>query len=642
MLRRALLLLLAVPGLALADPAVQFSAQVDRTEVGLEESVALKFSVRLEGAGSFEGPSYDAPDFDVVNEYSGTFVESYYENGRFGMRNNRQVTKVLKPRRTGELKITNLAIRVGGKVHAAPPITVRVGGGGAGTPPPRGYGGGGVGLRGAGKRVSGPGFFVRAEIDKQKAFKGEQIIVSYYLYARVRTSSPQIDKFPTLNGFLREDLEMPAMGQRLETDQVVLDGVAYQRALLTRYAAYPLKEGKLTIDPLSIKLVYYGTDFPMDQDDPITTFFQQLVPGARQGTARSEPVTVEVESLPDAGRPPNFSGGVGDFTLASAVDKYELRANEALTLTLKVEGRGNVASIEEPKAKWPDTLELYESKGRAKTGKGGVGEKIFEFLLIPRAPGKLKLPGIDMAFFDPVKREYVARTTEPIELNVLEPAPGSPAYVPGASRAAGTGGGGQARATPAAPQEARPLKPLDGGGEAAPGRPPVWQLLFLAALAGFVAFGGWAASDWMRREAGARDRDRARRQLAESKSWQRLRSAAKAAAGGGAWNDVIQAYERLSGAIYDAVDRAYGVSSRSISRVELGRVLTGEKGLPEPVWQRTERLLEFAEAVRYATAAGAVTENDARTQLERWVVEGQALEEALLRQSARNPGKAGV
>ena len=110
-----------------------------------------------------------------------------------------------------------------------------------------------------------------------------------------------------------------------------------------------------------------------------------------------------------------------------------------MTLTAKVEGRGNLAAIGEPKAKWPDTVEIYDSKGTAKAGPGGVGQKVFEFLLIPRAPGKVTLPSLELSFFDPTKGAYVTRTTEPITINVGEPAPGSaPAAPKSASSASKT------------------------------------------------------------------------------------------------------------------------------------------------------------------------------------------------------------
>ena len=356
-------------------------------------------SVQSDGNAEVSQPTFQAPDFEVINEYTGTYTESYYDNGNFGVRNTQQFTRVLKPVHQGMLRISHILIQAGGHTISAPDLVVEVSGAGAGTPPPQGYGGSGMGLRGAGKRVNGRSVLVRAEVDKSKVYKGEQIIVSYYLYRRVRVFNIQVDKYPVLSGFLREDLEMPVLGQRLDSERVVLDGVPYERSLLMRYAAYPLQEGKLKIDSTDLKYNYYSTPGggATDDEDPLLNFFQQLTP--RSGADRSEQLTIDVVPLPEEGKPSSFSGGVGDFNVTSAVDKYEVHANEAVTLTVKVEGRGNVAAIGEPKTKWPNSVELYDSKGNAKTGKGGVGEKDFEILLIPRTPGPLTLPGIEFSLF---------------------------------------------------------------------------------------------------------------------------------------------------------------------------------------------------------------------------------------------------
>jgi hypothetical protein len=622
--------MLAAP--ALAD--VQFTAQVDRTQISLDDSVSLKLAVRIEGGIMVGPPEFDAPDFEVVNQYEGTFIESYYENGRFGMRNNRTLTKVMRPLKVGTLTISKIRMVAGGRTYTAPPIHVQVGPSGAGTPPPRNYGGGGVGgLRGAGKRVSGPGFFVRAEVDKQKLHKGEQLVVSYYLYRRVRVFNIQVDKYPILSGFLREDLEMPVLGQRLDSENVVLDGVGYERALLVRYAAYPLKEGKLSIDPMAIKVNYYGASTQQDEDDPFATFFQSLAP--RVGTGRSEVLTVEVEPLPMAGRPSSFTGGVGDFNVTSAVDRYDVRANEAVTLTVKVEGRGNASSIEEPKAKWPDNVELYEAKGTAKSGEAGVGEKVFEFLLIPRAEGKVTLPSLEFAFFDPTRKEYVTRKTEPIDINVTPGAPGSQVVRP------------RAQVTPGAqtskdPTEPRGLLPPEGDGAGAVTRVrrPLWDWLYWLGALGFVLFAGFVVFDKMRRKQARAGEMREANLLAESKSWQKLRaSARRAAEEGSPWKDVSEAYERLMGAVYDSIDRCYDIGARSLSRRELARILVDERGLPEPVWTKAMALLEFGELVRFASSTGAVTESQARSQLAKWVADGQAVEEGMLRHVSRRGGK---
>jgi len=597
-----------------------FTATVDREQISLDESVSLKLSVHTDGRNAASSPQFNAPDFEVVNEYSQTFVESYYENGRFGTRNTQSLTKILKPMKQGTLRITGLRVLVGGQVQTAPDILVQVTGAGAGTPPPRGYGGGGIGLRGAGKRLPGTGVMIRAEINKDRAVKGEQVIVSYYLYRRVRVANISVDKFPTLNGFLREDLEMPVMGTRLDSERVVVDGVAYEKSLLVRYAAYPLQEGKLKVDPMAIKYNYFASNGNgFDDEDPFFSLFQQMAP--RSGRSQSEPLSVEVAALPEEGRPQSFVGGVGDFNVTVAVDKYDVRANEAVTLTVKVDGRGNVASIKEPRAKWPESVELYDSKGRAQSGKAGVGDKIFEYLLIPRVPGGLTLPALEFGFFDPVQKKYYTKTTEEIRINVGEPAPGTALVQKGTPPQPAPQATPGAAGTPRK-EDVRYLKaPIAEDSSEA------WRWvgkgLFFLFIAGGLAFVGLVVTDLARKGQSQVRRQREVQAKAELKSFAQLRKRADAARNGASWQEVISSYEVLSGAVFDALDRTYAVGARSLPRSELKRVLVEERGLAPHVWDKASKLLEFAEAVRYATRAGAVTEAQARQELKNWVSDAE-------------------
>jgi hypothetical protein len=619
----------AISGQATFAGEVTFNAEVDRAQIGQDESVSLSFSVGSEGNINTDQLTYDSPDFEAVNEYSSNSVRSYYDSntGRFGMTQTQRLTKVLRPLKAGRLAIRRIRARIGGKEYSAPDIVVNVNPPGAGTPPPQQYGGGGVGLRGAGKRTAARDVLLRAEVDKSHAFKGEQVVISYYLYRRARVYNIQVDKFPELKGFLREEMEMPVMGSRLDSEQVIFDGVPYERSLLARYAAYPLQEGKLRIDPIGLKYNYFASSGGLDDDgDPLFQFFRQSQP--RLGSSRSDPVAVDVTSLPTDGRPGSFSGGVGDFTILAAVDKYDVKANEALTLTVKVEGRGNLAAVGEPKAKWPDNLELYDSKGKVNSVKGGVGSKIFEFLLIPRVPGKVTLPSMEFSFFDPAKKTYVTTHTDPVEIQVGEPAPGSQIAAPSKKDATSASSGFQQDSSASKGEDLRYLKsPMahwNSGG--------LLRWVYFACMALSLGLIGWLGWDILRRLTGWGEFKSSRGKRGSAgkgadKIRQRLREAAKSLPdGSGVSAELLNKhYETLSGVVLDALDQSYGLGARSLPRAELGQVLVNERGLDEAVWKRIESLLEFAEMVRFTGSAGVVSAEAAKGELRKWVSEAEAI-----------------
>lgn len=629
------LLALAPLSAKAADPV--FTAEVDRAEVGVDESVALTLSVQADSMSRAENLRFQAPDFDLLNEFNSSNMTSRYDSssGRIVTRVTQKVTKMLRPRKTGNLPIEGISIEIGGKKYTASDITVQVTSGGAGTAPPRGYGGSGVGLKGAGKQQSSLRVLIRAEVDKDRLYKGQQVVVSYYLYRRIGIFNIEVSKFPELKGFLRDEMDMPVMGRRLESEQIVLDGVVYQRSLLARYAAYPLQEGKLTIDPLGIKYQYQSLDPRFsDEEDPFFGLLNRMAP--HSSSAASEVFPVEVLPLPKEGKPQSFSGGVGDFSLSTAVDKYEVKANEALTLTAKIEGRGNVSAITEPKAKWPDDVELYESKGQVKNSRGGVGEKIFEFLLIPRTPGKVVLPGLEFSFFDPNKKTYVTRTTDPIEINVL----------PGLANSQGAAQPNFSGQSPKSPQD-NPEKPenqpeheneLSALKLPSVHSLPLGKWLFWGFVSLSVILLGWMGVDTFGRYRSSRNAEKLKSDQARSRAlasaWEDLRS--KAAKRGDrdpiGEAELKQAYDLLEDLVLETIDEAHAIGARSLSRAELQQILVGDKGIEPAVWQRVQQLLEHSEMVRFAGLANS-TEAPAK-DLKFWVNEAQSLIQAIRRRSA--------
>src|SRR5690606_18260085 len=98
-------------------------------------TINLKLTFKMEGTGSGANPpTYSAPDFELINEFNSSFVESYYRNGSFGVQRSETITHVLRPRKTGELKISGIQAKVGGRIYRAPDVKVSVVPSGQGVP----------------------------------------------------------------------------------------------------------------------------------------------------------------------------------------------------------------------------------------------------------------------------------------------------------------------------------------------------------------------------------------------------------------------------------------------------------------------------------------------------------------------------
>lgn len=608
----------------LAANAAEFRAEINETNIAQDESVSLKLVIQSDGKVPMEMPEFSAPSFEELQHYESTSINSYYDSdsGTVGAKFSRSFTYVMRPKTTGKLVIDGIKIRVDGQVLTAEAILVNVTGGGSGSNPPRGYGGAGSGLRGAAKKKRGTTLFLRTEVDKTKVFRGQQIVVNYYLYSRATNFNASADRYPDLNGFLKEELDIPVLTGRLHAENVVLDGTAYRRVLLASFAAYPLKEGKLRIDPMEVKATYIDdresegrSEDPFGDDDLFRSFFRSAQP--KMESLKSESVEIEVLPLPAPPKDMSYTGAIGDYEVISAVDRTELKAHEALTLTLKVEGSGNLSNITTPKIPLPDGFELFEAKSQTK-GKAGVGEKVFEYLLIPRKEGDYTLPAISLGFFDPKIGQYVTKSTQPISVHVSAGEPGAENVAPVRMNA------DKEISSPV--QESKKIFDLLGKGSQSAkaalglkfqGKQKLWLFLILGIFGLFVLFLGFRRRIFHYFSGiGSSSRKRSQKEREWAKFRRRSEEAQRLP-----FQEVVAIFRFLEQEVEDALFQKFAVVAKGMTRPELQEALVDTGRITEDVWQRLVSFLEFAETLRYASQAGAVSEDGTRNDLKKWIAE---------------------
>ncbi len=273
----ALLVLVTAPLTAWAE--TEFTATVDQSQVSQDESVVLKLTVSADHSFRSDRLVFSAPDFEEVNRYSQNSHSSQLINGQLSSTIAQTMSVVLRPLKQGSLKISNISVEVDGAHMTAQPLEIQVVAAGSGGAQSRVYGQGnqGGGLR-SGRAGTGAPVFMKAELNKSRVYKGEQVIVSYYLYSRTRILSVNPDRGPNFKDFIKDELEMPLyQNLRASCERVVFGGAPYERCLLLRYALYPLKTGKLSVDRLALKFQYYSQNFQDDDEDfSINSFFQRM------------------------------------------------------------------------------------------------------------------------------------------------------------------------------------------------------------------------------------------------------------------------------------------------------------------------------------------------------------------------------
>ncbi len=268
--------------------------------------------------------------------------------------------------------------------------------------------------------------FARASISKSNLYQGEEAIIVYKIYTQVPLTQFQIEKLPRNKGFWSEDLSenMTHVKQYTET----YNGRQYQVAEIRRGALYPQESGKLNIAPLQTDVVAIiqsqqqrqrtGTILDFFIDDPFFNIPQQQ---AVVKSLTSNAINVTVRPLPEA--PEGFAGGVGNFTVSAKSDLKELRANEALTYSITISGRGNLSLLETPQVEFPKGMEVYEPRviDNIRKGDNGLsGSRTFEWIITPQTQGDYEIPALDYVYFNPASGQYETKHCNAIHVKVLK------------------------------------------------------------------------------------------------------------------------------------------------------------------------------------------------------------------------------
>ena len=257
--------------------------------------------------------------------------------------------------------------------------------------------------------------FMRTLVSKTKVHEQEAILLSYKLYfAGVDVAQlTNNTRLPEFKGFLKQELEMGEIQTELEH----YNGRNYQTAVLYRTLLFPQRSGDITIDPAQFEALLRVQNRAQVRsifDD----FFNSYTTATKALT--SPGVTIHVSALP-AGKPMGFSGGVGQFNISSAISSTDLQANEAVTLTLTIQGAGNMKLLKTPAVDWPEGFEVYDPKvtNNFRNSTSGVsGTKTIEYLAIPRAGGTYAIPPIQFSYYDTQADDYKTLTTPEYTLHI--------------------------------------------------------------------------------------------------------------------------------------------------------------------------------------------------------------------------------
>jgi len=376
---------------------VQFEARVSKTTLGLNERLRIDFIMNVDG-DNFNQPSFDG--FRIIAGPSQQVSQSWV-NGRSSF--EKVYSYFLLPNQKGALIIKQAAIEYNGQIYKTAPIRINVT---AATAPPRDPND---------TQISADdNLYLVADVSKTNPYINEPITVVYKLYFSYNigiTNWRELNK-PKYNDFWSQNIDI----KQLVAQEGMFKGEKYRYVVLRKTVLYPQKSGKLAIEPLSLDI---DVQLPTNQRN----MYGQVVvkDGSKRVSAGSKIITVK--ALPEAGKPEDFSGAVGNFDFKVTPTKTDLKNGESLDLVVSVTGKGNMKLFSLPKPIVPNALEMYDAVHKEQVDtplSGMVGRVSDSYTIIPQYKGNYPIKPLHFSYFDLGSGKYKTLSSPEIMINVLD------------------------------------------------------------------------------------------------------------------------------------------------------------------------------------------------------------------------------
>lgn len=397
---------------------LQARAAVEREAIYLGEAFA--FQIQISGSENPERPDLSGmTDFAV--EYRGGQQNSSTSVTIVNGQMTQKVTKryvysyQLTPKRAGRLKIPSITIQADNRRTQTSPLSI-----------------------GVQKPTESGSFKLRIELSKRHCYVGEPVTltVTWYLDTDVRgfnMSLPLLemkDRFhfidPELDTRTRGKFyRIPISGGEVigEKGQKRLEGKNYT-TLSFQKILIPKKTGDTTVAPATVvcevlsgykrRRSLFGDDF----------FNNDFFGSSRQGiyrklAAASNSLHLRVSEVPENGRPNDFSGHIGEYTIRASALPTEISVGDPITLKLTLSGPDYLDHVTlPPLGRQTDLKKDFKIPRERAVGEVVGKTKVFTQTIRPLRPGINRIPPIKLSYFDTNTGSYSTASTDPIPVTV--------------------------------------------------------------------------------------------------------------------------------------------------------------------------------------------------------------------------------
>jgi len=380
--RCRILLLLLIAGLTPALHSRAWAQTLVATGSSPEVSEGSRFEVSF-SIQNVRASRFIAPDFKGFLLIAGPFEQRGMTivNGKSS--SHQSWVFELEALKTGNFTFDPARVTVGGKTVESNRLNIKVA-------PAR--------IAGSNAPKNKEDVFVSGELSTESAWIGQQVTYSIKLYTSVAVESVDLIELPSLSAFYAREK------QRFDTriQYQTLNGKKYAVKTLYEAALFAQKAGEYTIDLGRVRAGLPRAGAMGSLYGPTPVILQ------------TQPATLQVRDLPQP-VPEKFCGAVGRYEWNLETGKADIRADEAFSLKLTVNGDGDPRRFAPPKLVLPEGLDTDETPRVTESNEYESGEswkhtQVLEYVVLPTRPGNYSFTP-EWQYFDTESNAY--RTWKP-------------------------------------------------------------------------------------------------------------------------------------------------------------------------------------------------------------------------------------
>ena len=247
-----------------------------------------------------------------------------------------------------------------------------------------------------------PGAFVQRNYSARKPFVGEAVLRTTKLFFRINVveQSRSINKAEHTRFFGDIDNQMSQEEFGNHRFQVL----SYFDIIV------PNRAGELKIPSDYISIGIQMQSSRRSRGSFFSELFDDAFSQRTTKTLSTKEDTLEIQALPQEGKPAKFAGLVGNFKTNANLNVRELKQGETATLTIEIAGRGLLDTMGSLPLDFSSNIKVYPDKpiNEEKLTKedGILSKRVYKFALVPNQSGVLDLGNFDLPVFNPDKESY--------------------------------------------------------------------------------------------------------------------------------------------------------------------------------------------------------------------------------------------